>query len=153
MPKLVSAFAALLFATLPADLAYAQTGLVLFGGYSYVHSPVTVEEDVSMTCTPPVCNSNVILPPTKEFVTPRQGLNGWELSATYRFLPWLGATADFSGHSGTAVSPSTVKQYTYLFGPEVSLPRRVSPFVHVLLGGAHESVSAVSAVALPLPAG
>jgi len=153
MPKLVSALAALLFATFPADLAYAQSGVVLFGGYSYVHSPVTVEEDISSTCTPPVCNSNVVRPPTKEFVTPHQSLNGWEVSATYRFLPWLGAAADFSGHYGTAVSPSNVHQYTYLFGPEVSLPGRVAPFAHVLLGVAHESVSAVPVGALPLPVG
>jgi hypothetical protein len=29
---------------------------------------------------------------------------------------------------------------TYLFGPQFSFPGKVSPFVHVLLGGAHESL-------------
>lgn len=148
MPKLVIPLVALLFSILPGSLAYSQNELVVFGGYSYVRSPVTVEEDVSPTCTGPVCpaNGNVILPitPIPQTVTPRLSLNGWEVSGSYRFRRWLGATADFSGRSAAAVRPSSAHQYTYLFGPEVSLPRRVSPFAHVLLGGAHESVSAVT---------
>jgi len=146
MPKSVISLAAVLLSTLPGGLAYSQSKLVVFAGYSYVRSPVTVEEDVSSTCPGPVCpvNGNVIAPPTTQFVTPRLSLNGWEFSGTYRFRRWLGATADFSGRSAAAVRPSNAHQYTYLFGPEVSLPGRVSPFAHLLLGAAHESVSAVA---------
>ena len=65
-------------------------------------------------------------------------LNGWEASAQYKFTDWLGGVADFDGHYGSpgGVSSST---YTYLFGPQVSFPGRVSPFGHLLLGGAHFS--------------
>jgi hypothetical protein len=154
MPKVVILLAALLFSTLPGGLAYSQNKVVVFAGYSYVRSPVTVEEDISSRCTEPVCPANLVLqPPITQFVTPRLSLNGWEVSGTYRFLPWLGATADFGGYSGAAVRPSNAHQHTYLFGPEISLPRRVAPFAHLLVGAAHESVSAVPVVALPLPVG
>ena len=149
MPKLVIPLAAVLFSVLPGGLAYSQSKWVVFGGYSYVRSLVPVQEDITSTCGGPVCPANVILQ-TTQVVTPRLSLNGWEFSGTYRFLPWLGAAADFSGHSGAAVRPSNAHQYTYLFGPEVSLPRRVSPFAHLFLGGAHESVSATAA---PIPYG
>jgi len=163
MPKLVIPLVAVLFSILPGSLAYSQSNLVVFAGYSYVRSPVTVQEDISSTCMPcpvcgePVCPLDVILPasefvtaPTTQFVTPRLSMNGWEFSGTYRFRRWLGATADFSGRSAAAVRPSSVHQYTYLFGPEVSLPGRVSPFAHLLLGAGHESVSSV---ATPTPYG
>jgi hypothetical protein len=66
--------------------------------------------------------------------------NGWEASAQYKFKDWLGGVADFDGHYG---SPSGVgtSMYSYLFGPQVSLPSKVSPFAHVLLGGAHFSAA------------
>src|ERR1700730_5480716 len=63
--------------------------------------------------------------------------NGWELSGQYKFLPGLGAVADFSGDYGSH-SATTY----YLFGPQVSWPARVSPFGHILIGGAHVSLSA-----------
>lgn len=146
MPKLVIPLVVVLSSIFPGGLAYSQSKLVVFAGYSYVRSPVTVQEDVSSACPGPVCpvNGNVILPPTTQFVTPRLSLNGSEVSGTYRFRRWLGATADFSGRSAAAVRPSNVHQYTYLFGPEVSLPRRVSPFAHLLLGAGHESISSVA---------
>jgi len=163
---LVIPLVAALFSILPGSLAYSQSKLVVFAGYSYVRSPVTVQEDITETCMPcpvcgePVCPLNAIprtspttefvTAPTTQFVTPRISMNGWEVSGTYRFRRWLGATADFSGHSAAAVRPSNVHQYTYLFGPEVSLPGRVSPFAHLLLGAGHESVSSV---ATPTPYG
>ena len=82
-----------------------------FGGYSYTRfdtSPVT---------------------------TRTASFNGFDLTGQYRFANWLGGVADFGGSVGTlGIPPSLV---TYLFGPEVSLPARVSPFAHVLVGGAH----------------
>jgi hypothetical protein len=67
-------------------------------------------------------------------------LNGWEASAQYKFRDWIGGVADFDGHYGSPRGIGT-SLYTYMFGPQVSLPRRVSPFAHVLLGGAHFSAA------------
>jgi len=79
-------------------------------------------------------------------------LNGWEASAQYKFRDWIGGVADFDGHYG---SPSGVgtSVYTYMFGPQVSLPRRVSPFAHVLLGGAHLSAAGVGFSAFSMAIG
>jgi hypothetical protein len=141
-------FGFLSFALAPSSL-FAQDNFVIFGGYSYLRPPVTAEE--IQACPPgQVCPFAVIAP---SFVTNRQNLNGWELSGTYRFLPFLGVAADLSGHYGSAVSgySSNVHQYTYLFGPEVSLPSRVSPFAHVLFGATHQSISS-SVTTNPIPA-
>jgi len=69
-------------------------------------------------------------------------LNGWEASAQYKFRDWIGGVADFDGHYG---SPSGIgtSVHSFLFGPQVSLPSKVSPFAHVLLGGAHFSASGI----------
>lgn len=100
----------------------------VFGGYSFVHAsdPVTA----TFTCPAGTC------PITTSTFHPN--LNGWEAAGTFKFTSWLGGTADFSGHYGSVGSSSAHLQ-TYLFGPTVSLPRDVSPFVHVLFGDAHES--------------
>lgn len=83
----------------------------LFGGYSYLHLDSA----------------------------PTGNLNGWELSGQYKFTDWLGGVADFSGDYGTIGGVST-HFHTFLFGPQVSWPARVSPFAHVLIGGAHIGV-------------
>ena len=69
---------------------------------------------------------------------PDSNLNGWEFSGQYKFKDWLGVVADFDGHYGGGTS-----KYNYLFGPQISFPARVSPFVHFLIGGSHEHVSGV----------
>ena len=61
-------------------------------------------------------------------------LAGWEASGQYKFRDWVGGVADFGGYYGSSRST-----YTFLFGPQISLPERVSPFGHLLLGGAHNS--------------
>ena len=66
--------------------------------------------------------------------SPSVHLNGWEIAGQYKFRNWLGGVADFDGHYGSGTST-----YTYLFGPQISLPSRVSPFARLLLGGAHIS--------------
>jgi hypothetical protein len=38
--------------------------------------------------------------------------------------------------------PAARIKYSYLIGPELSLPSRVSPFVHLLVGVAHQSTGA-----------
>src|SRR5438045_988695 len=72
--------------------------------------------------------------------TPPQhaNLNGWNLSGQYKFLPFLGVVADFNGTYGTLDGVGT-REHTFLFGPQVSLPARVSPFAHALFGVAKES--------------
>lgn len=65
--------------------------------------------------------------------SPSANLNGWEISGQYKFRDWFGGVADLDGHYGSAST------YSYLFGPQISLPSRVSPFAHLLLGGAHIS--------------
>ena len=71
--------------------------------------------------------------------SPGVNLNGWNASGQYKFTDWLGGVGDFAGHYGSGAS-----NYTYLFGPQVSLPSsRLSPFGHLLLGGAHFSAGGV----------
>jgi len=72
--------------------------------------------------------------------SPSANLNGWEVSGQYKFTDWLGGVADIDGHYGSIRGIST-STYTYLFGPQVSWPARVSPFGHLLLGGAHNSTA------------
>ena len=84
----------------------------LFGGYSYLRT-----------------------------TSPSFNLNGWELSGQYKVTDWLGGVADFDGHYGSPNGFSS-SLHTFLFGPQVSWPARVSPFAHALLGGAHISSAA-----------
>ena len=82
-------------------------------------------------------------------------LNNLEASLEGKFRPWLGAVADFGTGYGsdnnaftalTCTNPcpfrgNSVRRYTYLFGPRVSIPAgRFTPFAHFLFGGAHESI-------------
>jgi hypothetical protein len=90
--------------------AHAQDKVELFGGYSYQRF-----------------NSS-----------PNVNLNGWELSGQYKVNSWLGGVADFDGHYGSIAGVSS-SVHSFLFGPQVSFPARVSPFAHVLFGGAHFS--------------
>jgi hypothetical protein len=62
---------------------------------------------------------------------PSFSTNGWELGGNYKFTDWLGGVADIDGHYGSGASINT-----FLFGPQVNWPSRVSPFAHVLFGGA-----------------
>lgn len=123
----------LFFAVAVPSILRAQDRIQLFGGYSYVRGSVPVTEtSLCPEGTCPITTSNH-----------GANLNGWELSATYKPGHVLGYTADFSGHYGTTQGASTHLQ-TYLFGPQLSFPGPVSPFVHGLIGGAHESVGSGS---------
>lgn len=106
--------------------ARAQDTVELFGGYSYMHVD-----------TAPAFSSN-----------------GWEISGQYKFNPWLGGIVDLDGHYGSlrGLSSST---HTFLFGPQISWPARVSPFAHLLIGGAHTSLGGVgdTSFAMALGAG
>jgi hypothetical protein len=91
--------------------AQAQDKVELFGGYSYMHFDSS----------------------------PTVNTNGWEISGEYKFAGPVGAVADFDGHYGSPFGAS-MGVHTFLFGPQVSWPARISPFAHVLIGGGHVSV-------------
>ena len=69
--------------------------------------------------------------------------NGWDAALTEKLFKIVGVTADFGGtyHSSSGVKSS---MNTFLFGPQVSLPAPVSPFVHALFGAARASSSGTS---------
>ena len=99
----------------------------VFGGYSYLHF----------------------------HANPSTNLNGWEASGQYKITNWIGGVADFDGHYGSFSGGFGTSTYTYLIGPQVSFPARVSPFGHLLLGGAHNSTTGIgsSSFAMALGAG
>lgn len=89
--------------------------------------------------------------------SPKHSLIGWNGSLEAKVLPVLGIVADFSGHYGTETvgslllcrgsgpppfaSPCTENDsanlYTFMFGPQVSLPLgRFKPYAHALFGAA-----------------
>jgi hypothetical protein len=121
------AFAALLFAT----PSHAQS-IELFGGYSFVHAPVTFVQ-TSFACPVLGCPTT----PTKQTLN----LNGWEVGGALKVLGPLAIAGDFSDTSGSFHGANTHLR-TYLFGPQLRFPGPVSPFAHFLLGGAHESINA-----------
>jgi hypothetical protein len=60
-------------------------------------------------------------------------LGGWEAAYTRKFGPYFGLTADFAGHYASLFNSRT-NLHTYLFGPEICLPMKFSPFIHILGG-------------------
>ena len=114
----------------------AQDKVELFGGYSYLRASVQVGQR-NLPGLPP-------LPP----VAQHGDLNGWEFAAQYKPLPFLGAVADLTGNYG-GVDGASTRVHTFLFGPQLSLPTRVSPFAHALLGVAKESQDNNFSVACP----
>ena len=107
--KALLVFGLCALSSLPAQ-AQEEDKVELFGGYSYMRFHST-------------------------------NLNGWEVAGQYKFLDWLGGVADVDGHYGSfnGIGGIGTSTYTFLFGPQISLPSRVSPFGHLLLGGAHNS--------------
>lgn len=85
--------------------------------------------------------------------SPTANLNGWEGSLEGKLLPWIGIVADFGAGYGSnnqlvAItcpipgcgprSSTSLRRYTVLFGPRVSVPiGKFTPFVHALFGAAH----------------
>ncbi|HTT34238.1 MAG TPA: hypothetical protein VMH48_11595 [Methylomirabilota bacterium] len=120
----------------------AQDKVELFGGYSYVHASVQVNQ---ISCGS-LCL--LVLPP----LTQHANLNGWNFSGQYKFLPFLGVVADFNGTYGTLDSVGT-REHTFLFGPQISLPAKVSPFAHALFGAAKESQDPIPPPPGPCPLG
>lgn len=109
-----------------ATLSKAQDKVEVYGGYSYLRASEQVGQ-TTLPGAPPLPN-----------VTQHVNLNGWEFAGQYKPIPFLGAVADLNGNYGTLHGGST-RIHTFLFGPQVSLPTKVSPFVHALFGVAKES--------------
>src|SRR5271168_4998059 len=68
--------------------------------------------------------------------TPTTGLNGWELAGQYNWNKWLAGVGDVGADYGTWGGIG-ITVHTYLVGPQISYPWRISPFAHVLLGVGH----------------
>jgi hypothetical protein len=115
-----------LFALVPSRIA-AQ-GFEAFGGYSYVYSRTPI--------TSSACSGSSCLAASTSNGT---NLSGFELAATGKVNSWFGITGDFSAHYGTSLGASDHLQ-TFLAGPKFSYPADISPFVHILVGGAHYSL-------------
>lgn len=122
-----------------ATACKAQDKVELFGGYSYMHASVEVGQ---VTCN----NLCLLVLPN---VAQHTNLNGWEFSGQYKLLPFLGAVADFNGTYGTLDGANT-REHTFLFGPQVSLPAKVSPFAHALFGVAKESQDTIAPPPCPV---
>lgn len=114
----------------------------MFAGYSYLRA--TVAYDQVATC-PLGC------PAVPVNATNGVNLHGYEFSATYKVLPFIGLTADFSGHYGTVKGSSSGHVQTYLFGPELAFPARISPFVHALIGFGHQAVGSGTSTSSGVP--
>lgn len=128
----------------PAPLR-AQDKFEAFGGYSYFRASVT--ETGTLICPGPPC-------PTVH-LTSHPNLNGWEGSVEYKPAKEIGIVADFGGYYGSLPITSggaSMHTNTYLFGPRVSFPGRISPFVHVLAGVAHQSTGSGGGGATNFPA-
>ena len=65
--------------------------------------------------------------------SPASDLNGFVVSGQYKLRNWLGGVAEASGEYGK-VGGVDSRVYTYVFGPQISWPRRISPFAHALFG-------------------
>lgn len=105
-------FAVLLGLLLAVPLTAHAQRFDLFGGYTYARFEQTARD------------SNT---------------NGWASSITYKFNSYLGVSGAFTGNYGTLFSES-MSVHSFYVGPQLSLPMRYSPFVHVLIGGMHLSM-------------
>ena len=104
----------------------AQDKMQIFGGYSYLHASTSWNE--TTLCPTTGCPVSP--------VNPKLNLNGWEVSGVYALTSWLGAKADFSGHYGS-FHGAGFHEHHYLFGPQLRMPGKISPFAHALFGGVH----------------
>jgi hypothetical protein len=115
-----------------AQPSRAQDRIEVFGGYSFARAPIANVTVITLVNTcPAVCPSSLATART----------NGWEATGVVKANRWFGVGADFGGYYGSAFGSNAHLQ-TYMFGPQVALPRRISPFAHALVGVARETTSA-----------
>jgi len=105
--------------------AQAQDKVEVFGGYSFLRSSVPIT--VTLLCPAPPC-----VPTTTNQVG---NLQGWEASGTFKPNGWFGVTADFAGQYGK-INGANTHLTTFMAGPQVSFPGKVSPFARILVGEA-----------------
>jgi len=72
--------------------------------------------------------------------SPARNLNGVEISARRSFTNWFRIAADVDGHYGSPWSPDG-RTLHFMAGPEIAMPGRFSPFVHVMAGIGHVHVN------------
>lgn len=140
LPPLLRFLALAAFVAGMAVSSQAQDKFEVFGGYSYFRA--SIRETQFSPCLA-VCP----LPPGPQVTQTSENanLNGWEFSGRYKFLPFLGVAADFNGTYGKLHGAGT-REHTYLFGPQVSIPFKISPFAHALFGLAKESQDTIPTV-------
>ena len=105
-------------------LCQEPTKAEIFGGYQYFHASSGLSGFDSFN------------------------LNGWNAALSGYFDRNLGITADFAGVYGTPKALGVGVHshfYSFLFGPVLRVPNasKLTPFVHVLFGGGHISLSAL----------
>jgi hypothetical protein len=110
-----------------SGLAHAQR-MEIFGGFSSEHiAPCGTQTTYAQGAS---CGLE-----QGELETSTGNFNGWEAASTLGTAsrPYLGITADFSGHYGALGSQSS--RYSFLFGPTFALRlSRLRPFAHTLFG-------------------
>lgn len=75
----------------------------------------------------------------------KNGYNGFDGSAAFRFLPHLSAEGDFSYGHAASFGDSSPNLETYVGGPRVSFgDKRASVFAHALFGGLRHSYGSSS---------
>jgi opacity protein-like surface antigen len=128
----------LFFATvLPIQvLAQDAPRVEVFGGFQYFRANSGIDVQ---SCSVPVAPAGSCFD--------NFSLNGWNDSLSGYFNRYVGVTADFSGAYGSPEFlgiPIHTKLYTFMFGPVLRLPNptHITPFVHLLGGGAHVSADA-----------
>ncbi|HEY1649966.1 MAG TPA: hypothetical protein VGF96_18425 [Terracidiphilus sp.] len=158
--------------SLPA-LAQSTPKAEIFGGFSYLNYEVISVNLPSGIQTLPSTGVLATPVPTVNF-NPRMNLFGWNGSVTADLLPWFGFTSDFGGDYSNAtrsmtstatittglpcVSSCNVTEtyqlvvsdpriYTFLFGPQFSLPAgKAKLFTHFLVGGMNRSVTTMETI-------
>jgi len=121
--------------------AQSQQRLEVFAGYSYVRTPLSAQGYSFCQGLPP-CQILLNYSGTAN-------ASGFEASGAFRFTRHWSAVADAGGTFGStnldnqynSTEHDTEHQYTYLFGPQISWSRHISPFAQALFGAAHRSQS------------
>jgi Outer membrane protein beta-barrel domain len=105
--------ALLLFSSFSA--AQSSDHVKIFGGYSHMNPEFTS--------------------------TASGGVSGWNVSATFKVVRYVGIVADFSGFSPSSAGASASYQ-TIMGGPQVSMRiGRIEPFAHFLIGVTHGTLT------------